>query len=262
MKRLSQVSTWLVLIFLFMPLVLMFVGAFDTSTTISFPPKGLTTEWFQVFFQNKILIAALGRSLWIGLLSALLSVIVGICCSLLLVRYSSRFRTLLSGLSSLPLAIPRIILGVAVLTLMYSLSLPRGWLYLLVGHVVMIVPYAVLVVSSQLVSSDLKLEEAAANLGANRMHIFLKVTLPIAFPGIVAAFLFAFTVSFQDAEASLLWIDPANPTLPVALLSMIRNQLTPEINAVAVVMMVISIGLPIAAERVLGGVVSRSVKAV
>jgi spermidine/putrescine transport system permease protein len=105
------------------------------------------------------------------------------------------------------------------------------------------------VVSSQLYGLDKRIEEAALNLGANRTQTFFEVTLPLIARGVLAAMLFAFTISFQDVEASMLWATPSTVTLPVRIYTMIRDEMTPKINVIAVLMMVFSVGLPVIAER-------------
>jgi len=144
--------------------------------------------------------------------------------------------------------ISRIILGVALLSFLYSVKLPRGYVYLLIGHIVITLPYVTLVVSSQLYGLDRRIEESALTLGANRIQTFFEVTMPLIFPGILAAMMFAFTISFQDVEASMLWSTQISMTMPVRIYLLIRDELTPKINVIAVIMIVLSVGLPVLAE--------------
>jgi spermidine/putrescine transport system permease protein len=250
-RRAGYVGMVFLLLFLFAPLVLVALLSFDSAQNIGFPMAGLTLDWYRTFAANTELQQAMVRSVLLGLVTAAGAGIVGTAIAVALVRYQFFGKRALAVLAAAPMVLPRIILGTTILLLMHQFQLPRGYLYLAAGHIVMALPYVVFVVSAQLVQVPRTLEEAAVNLGCGRVRTFIEVTLPLALPAVIAAMLFAFTISFQDAEASLMWVSPSTTTLPVNLLTMIRTGLTPEINVVAVVMIAVSVGLSLSAERLL-----------
>jgi spermidine/putrescine transport system permease protein len=250
-RRVGLVATVLLFLFLFAPLVFVAVLSFGDAPQISFPIRGVTLDWYTTFLNDAVMQRGMVRSVILALITALGAGAVGTAIAVALVRHRFVGRAALAALTTAPMVLPRIILGTMVLILLHQLRLPRGYAYLAIGHIVMALPYVVLVISAQLLQVSRSLEEAAVNLGCTRLRTFFEVTLPLAVPGVIASMLFAFTISFQDAEASLMWASPSSTTLPVSLLTMMRTGLTPEINVVAVVMMVLSVGLAIVAERLL-----------
>lgn len=251
MKRISLFMTTVVYLFLFIPLLFVVVMSFHPNAILSLPMPGLSLRWYQAFLGDTQLVKGLINSFGIAVMAALGAGVVGTACSLVLTRYQFPGKALFNAIVLSPMMISRIILGVALLTFLHTLHIPRGFLYLILGHVLLGTPYVVLVVSAQLQGLDKRIEEAALNLGANRIQTFFAVTLPLIMPGVVAAMMFAFTISMQDVEASMLWATPSSVTLPVRIYHMIRDELTPKINVVAVLMMVLSVGLPILAERMM-----------
>lgn len=248
MRRLSLVMTILVFAFLFVPLVFVVVMSFHPGAVASLPLPGLSLRWYRAFLADTLLIRSLFNSFGVALSAALGAGILGTACALALVRYSFPGKDLFNALVLSPMVISRIILGVALLSFLYSVKLPRGYVYLLIGHIVITLPYVTLVVSSQLYGLDRRIEESALTLGANRIQTFFEVTMPLIFPGILAAMMFAFTISFQDVEASMLWSTQISMTMPVRIYLLIRDELTPKINVIAVIMIVLSVGLPVLAE--------------
>ena len=138
--------------------------------------------------------------------------------------------------------IPQIITGISLLILLNAINLPKGYLYLVIGHVLLTLPFIVITVSSQLYGFPRELEEAALSLGANEIQTFFEITRPLIAPSIVAGMLFAFTVSFQEFVATQAWATPSTYTLPIRIYGRIRDALTPEINVVGVLMVVLSLG--------------------
>ncbi len=158
-----------------------------------------------------------------------------------LVRFDFPGKRLLNTFVLAPMIIPGIITGISLLILLNAIQLPRGYIYLIIGHVVLTLPYIVITVSSQLYGFPRELEEAALSLGANELQTFWEVTLPLIAPSIFAGMLFAFTVSFQEFVASQAWASPSTYTLPLRIFGRIRDALTPEINVIGVLMIVLSL---------------------
>lgn len=223
--------------------------SFHPESIPSLPMPGVSVRWYVKLFDDPRILTALGNSLLVAAIAALGAGILGTACAVVLVRHTFPGKALFNAVVLSPMVISRIILGVALLSFLHVLRIPRGYPYLVLGHILLGLPYVVVVVSSQLYGLDRRIEEAALNLGANRMQSFFEVTLPLIARGVMAAMMFAFTISFQDVEASMLWTTPSTVTLPVRIYTMIRDEMTPEINVIAVLMMVFSIGLPVTAER-------------
>lgn len=186
------------------------------------------------------MISALVNSLGLGLVTAIISALVGTPCALGLVRLDFPGKRFFNAFVMAPMIIPQIITGISLLLFLNALALPRGMLYLVIGHVLLTVPYVIITVSSQLYGFPKNLEEASLNLGANELETFFEVTLPLIAPSIIAGMLFAFTISFQEFVASQAWATPSTYTLPIRIFGRIRDALTPEINVVGVIMVALS----------------------
>jgi spermidine/putrescine transport system permease protein len=143
--------------------------------------------------------------------------------------------------------IPEVVLGVALLLFIRWLQQPKSFLLLLIGHVVITLPYVLLVVQARLVGIKREYEEAAQSLGANPLQTFKEITLPLLTPAILAGMLFSFTISFDDVTATLFWATAQNQTVPVKIFGMLRNSISPEINALGTVMIVLTIATPLLA---------------
>jgi len=225
--------------------------SFHPSSIITFPLPGYSLRWYQQFLSNSELHSAIMNSLLVGISAAILSGIIGTGCALGLVRLRFRGRAFFQTIVYVPILLPKVILGVALLTLLFNFDLPRGFLYLVIGHVVLTLPFVILVVSASLYGFQRDLEEAALDLGADELQTFFQVTLPLIMPSIVAGMLFAFTISFQDFEASQAWASPESVTLPITIFGKIRDELTPEINVVGVVFIIVAIAIPLIGERLM-----------
>jgi spermidine/putrescine transport system permease protein len=151
-----------------------------------------------------------------------------------------------------PVLVPETVLAVGLLLFIRWLGQPRTFLLLLAGHVMLSLPYVVLVVQARLIGIKRVYEEAALSLGANRLETFREVTLPLLMPAIVASLLLVFTISFDNITASMFWRPPGVETMPTQILSMLKFSISPEINALGTLMIVVTVGLPL-----LGGGLAR-----
>jgi spermidine/putrescine transport system permease protein len=246
-RRSLPIGTWLlrlvtlaVYIFLYLPIFVIILMSFHPEMFLTFPLPGYSLRWYGEFLQDELLIGALLKSLLLAGVSAVLSGLIGTPCALGLVRFDFPGKRLFNTFVLAPMIIPQVITGMSLLILLYSINIPKGYPYLILGHVLLTVPYVVITVSSQLYGFPRELEEAALSLGARELQTFLEVTLPLIAPSIFAGMLFAFTVSFQEFVASQAWATPSTYTLPLRIYARIRDALTPEVNVVGVLMVVIS----------------------
>src|SRR2546428_6858738 len=238
----------LVVLFLYLPIAILLIFSFNNSELPSFPLSGFTLHWYHQFLTNSDLRGALQTSAIIAALSSVGAVVLGILASIALVRRRFRGKASVSALLLSPLVIPYVVFGIALLLLFHTLGIPRSILTVVIGHIVICIPYTVLVVMPRLQQIDVSLEEAAYDLGASRLRAFRAITLPLILPAVVSAFLIAFTTSF-DAYAVASFVVGTRVTFPIYLYSALRfpSQL-PQVIAVAVVVLVLSLAVVVAAE--------------
>jgi len=238
----------LVVVFLYAPIVILLIFSFNNAEIPSFPLSGFTVHWYREFLANSDLRGALQTSAIIAALSSVGAVLLGVLASIALVRRRFKAKSAVSALVLSPLVIPYVVFGIALLLLFHTLGMPRSILTVVIGHIVICIPYTVLVVMPRLQQIDVSLEEAAYDLGATRLRTFRAITLPLIMPAVVSAFLIAFTTSF-DEYAVASFVVGTRVTFPIYLYSALRfpSQL-PQVIAVAVVVITVSLAVVVAAE--------------
>ena len=238
------------IVLLYLPIAVLLLFSLNANTTLSFPLQGLTTSWYEKLFANEPVLRAARNSVLVALGSSLAATVLGTMVALVVMRYKFRSRGLLLALAALPLIVPFVVLGVALLILFSALHIERSLWTIGIAHTVVALPYALLIIVARLAGFDANLEEAAMDLGANYPTTLRRIVLPIIAPAIVAAWLTAFTVSF-DEFALALFLAGTEPTFPVYLYSQLRfaNRL-PIMIALAVLMMIGTLTLVLIAERV------------
>jgi ABC-type spermidine/putrescine transport system permease subunit II len=238
----------LVLAFLYVPIGVMVAMGFNASPLYELPFR-FSTRWYSDLAGNSKLIDAGWNSVMIALITAALATILGVMASVALSRRSFRGKSLLRILLLPPIAIPWLITGTAMLVFFFWTGIGRGLHALLIGHVALAIPYVVLVVGTGLQSVRVDLEEAAMSLGSTPIHAFFSVTLPLLYPSIVGAALFAFAVSLDQFVISYFLATPGFTTLPVQIYSAIRKGFTPEINAISSILLFASMAVIIIVAR-------------
>lgn len=234
---------------LYLPIALLFLFSVNSSASLSFPIQQLTTDWYRQLFAAEAVLRSARNSLLVALGSSLAATILGAMVSILMLRYRFRAQNLLVSLAVLPLIVPYVVLGVALLILFSVLDINRSLWTIGIAHTVVALPYTLLIIASRLAGFDASLEEAAMDLGADYPTTLRRVVLPLIFPAMVSAWLTAFTVSF-DEFALALFLSGTQPTFPVYLFSQLRfaNRL-PVMIALAVLMMIGTLTLVFIAER-------------
>ena len=238
----------LVLVFLYLPIAVMMAMAFNRSPLYELPMQ-FDTKWFVALMQNEKLLQASLNSVLIAVANTIIATSLGTMAALAFQRYRFRGRTLLQLLLFPPITIPWLIIGTSMLVLFFWIGLGRGLHAILLGHVALSLPYVIVVVGARLKSFGETLQEAAATLGASPWQAFWRVSLPVMAPGIVAAALFAFAVSFDQFQISRFLAPPSVSTLPVVIYSAIRQGYTPEINAISTIIILVSMGLMLVIAR-------------
>ena len=246
--RVLRLFFFLVVVFLYAPIVILLIFSFNNAAVPTFPLSGFTLHWYHQFLVNADLRAALETSAIIAVLSSLGAVVLGILASIALTRRRFRGKAAVSALLLSPLVIPYVVFGISLLLLFHQLGVPRSLVTVVIGHIVITLPYTILVIVPRLSQIDVSLEEAAFDLGASRLRTFRSITLPLILPAVVSAFLIAFTTSF-DEYAVASFVIGTRATFPIYLYGALRFPARlPEVIAVAVVVMLVSLIVIVCAE--------------
>ena len=243
--------TLLAYLFLFGPIVVVVLLSFNPQEFGSFPIKGLTLKWYIQLAQNEQILAAIRTSFVLGGLTTVISTSIGLAAALALVRYRFPGKQIVATLLTAPILVPQVVLGVALLLFLRSMGMVTSFWLLLVGHVVLTLPFVILVVQARLYAIPRVYEEAAMSLGADRWYAFKDVTLPLLAPAVVAGGLFAFTISFDDVTATLFWKPTGIETVPTQILARLRLSMSQEINALGTAMILFTVLLPLVAMGLL-----------
>ncbi|MEO4041887.1 ABC transporter permease [Hoeflea sp. CAU 1731] len=235
----------LVYIFMFLPVAVVVLLSFNASQFGSFPMTGFSFRWFIELANNEAILRAFRTSIILGGLTALISTTLGVLASLALIRYKVPGQNLISTVLIAPILVPEVVLAVALLLFLNFLSINKSFALLLFGHVIFTLPFVILVVQARLVGIRRDIEEAALSLGANPVQTFFQITLPLLLPAVLAGGLFAFTISFDDITGTLFWKPGGVETVPTQIFAMLRNSISPEINALGTVMILLTVGLPV-----------------
>lgn len=209
------------LAFLYLPLILLPIFSFNDSIFIAFPLSGFTTEWYGRMLGDIAMQRALFTTLKVGIVAAVASTTLGLLAARALTRYAIPGRGVILGFATLPLFIPDIVLGISLLILVSSLGIPLSLFSVVLGHVMLCLPFAIAVLVSRLEGFDRNLEDASLDLGEDSWGTFWRVTFPLVLPGIVSSLLLTFIVSFDDFLIAF-FLSGGEPTLPVYIWGQLR----------------------------------------
>lgn len=246
MDRASQVP-WtcfigLIIVFLTFPLILVILFSFNSSALTSFPLTGFTLDWYRRLLENESFWPALRASLTVGIVVSVVSVAIGTLAALGLARMRQRWVTLAMTSLMAPMLLPALIIGVALLSYFVRfLGAPLGLPTVILSHLVIVEPFVIAIVFARLAAFDWSLVESARDLGASSLRTFFTITLPIIQPTIVGAGLVALALSLDDFVITFFTIGSGN-TLPTMVWGMVRTSLDPSINAIATLLILLSIG--------------------
>jgi len=239
----------LVLLFLGAPTLVVVPMGFTDSTFLSFPPPSYSLRWFETYFSSPLWTGATIRSFGVALGCALLATLLGGFAALALARSKSRWRGAMFAMFLAPMIVPRIVVALGLFYLFAQLGLVATDLGLVLGHTVLALPFTFVTVAAVLKGYDWRLDQAAATLGATRLRILTRITIPLLQGGLVAAFLFAFITSFDDLTVALFVSGGVTTTLPKQMWDDMILQLNPTLAAVSVVVFAFVTVLLLAAER-------------
>jgi spermidine/putrescine transport system permease protein len=236
-------------LFLYVPLIIVVVYSFNDSR-LNAEWVGFTTRWYGELLRDEQMIEAAWNSLLIGVVASAVSTVLGTMAGYAMYRFRLR---LLPILVVMPIAIPEILMGVSLLIFFVMLNLTLGLVSIILSHIAFCVGFVAIVVRSRLSGMDESLIEAARDLGASPVQAFRLVTLPLIMPGIVAGALMAFTLSIDDFVITFFTAGVDSVTLPLQIYSMIKIAVTPEVNAVSTLLMLLTLVLIVIATRLAPG---------
>lgn len=248
----SKTLAWLycaaVLVFLFAPLVIVVLFAFDAGSRGTFPIEGLSLRWFDQVFTDDVVMGAALNSIIVAAVTTLVALVLGTLAALALVRYRVRFSGVATSVIVLPVILPPLLIGIALLSFFGRLELTLSLWTVVAGHVLITVPFVVLTLSSRLAALDPSLEEAAATMGANRLRAFQHVTLPLLRSALMGSALIVIALSLDEFIITFLTIGSDN-TLPTVIWGQMRAGVSPVVNAISTLMLGATLILMIVARR-------------
>lgn len=240
-------TTIAVYLFMFLPIGGVILLSFSPDQYGGLNLQGFSLQWYAELRQNNAIRAAARTSLMLGAQTAIISSILGIMASMAMMRFDFPGKNAINTILVMPILMPEVVLGVALLLFLRWASVQRSYALLLMGHVLITLPFVILVVQARLAGLKREYEEAARSLGANALQTFFQITLPLIMPAVLAGMVFAFTISFDDITATLFWKSAGTETVPTQIFAMLRTSISPEINALGTLMIILTVGLPLCA---------------
>lgn len=239
--------TMLVLCYLYLPIALLVVNSFNSSR-YGFQWQGFTWEWYLKLLDNTALMEAARHSLVIAALSATLATVIGTLAAIALYRYRYRGKAAMSGLLFFLLVSPDIVLAIAFLSAFLLLGIALGFWSLLIAHISFCLPFVVVTVLARLRGFPPALIEAAQDLGAGEYQVFRQILLPMMAPALLSGWLLSFTLSLDDVVVSAFVTGPGYEILPVKVYSMVKVGVSPEVNVIATLLLVVSLVLVLVSQ--------------
>ncbi|PWE53205.1 ABC transporter permease [Metarhizobium album] len=228
-----------VLAFLYLPIVMLVLFSFNDSKVTSFPLAGFTLHWYEAFLANEQMLRALRNSLVVAVCATALSVVVGVTAAIALDRYEFPGKRLFQNAILLPLSLPGIVTGIAMLNFYKQIGIPQSLTAVVIGHATALLGVVVSQVMARLAKINRRQLEASADLGATPVETFRRVTLPTIRSSIIGSALLCFTLSFDEIPVTY-FLTGREVTLPIYIYSTLRRGITPEINAVGTVIVAAS----------------------
>ena len=249
-KRVNWLAVYatVYMLFLYAPVVLLPMFAFNDATIIAFPLEGFTTKWFSTLWTTETLHAAVGNSLIVAASTAILSTVLGAFAARAGARYAFPLKRGIMGLILLPLVLPEIIIAVSLLIVLVQMGLSLSLWTVIIGHVLICTPFSIAVLNSAFQGMDMSLEEASFDLGETKWGTFRRVTLPLVMPGIISSLLICFTISLDEFIIAF-FLTGTDVTLPVYIWSQLRFPTKlPSIMALGTILLVLTVTLLLLSE--------------
>ncbi|AWX15894.1 spermidine/putrescine ABC transporter permease PotC [Mergibacter septicus] len=248
-RSLRNIFMFVVYAYLYIPIVILIVNSFNADR-YGLTWKGFSLNWYGRLFNNDTLIQAAGHSVTIAFFSATMATLIGSLTAIALYRYRFKGKQFVSGMLFVVMMSPDIVMAVSLLSLFLIVGISLGFWSLLFSHVTFCLPYVVVAVFSRLKGFDIKMLEAARDLGASEVTILRKIIFPLALPAIISGWLLSFTISLDDVVVSSFVTGVSYEILPLKIFSLVKTGVTPEVNALASIMIVFSLSLVILSQLI------------
>ncbi len=249
-KLFSRLFLGLVFVYLYAPIAVLVVNSFNDSK-YGHSWRGFSWRWYEKLWNNSALLEAFYHSLTIGVLAATLATLIGTLMAYALYRFQFRLKQATSGLLFVVMMSPDIVLAITFLVVFMALGVALGFWSLLIAHITFCLPFVVVTVYARLRDFDGNLIEASRDLGAGEARTFVTVVLPMSMPAIVSGWLLSFTLSLDDVIVSSFVTGPSYEILPIRVFSMVKVGVSPEVNVLATVLLVISVVLVLSAQLIM-----------
>lgn len=242
--------------YLYIPIIILIVNSFNESR-FGINWQGFSTKWYELLMNNDSLLQAAGHSLTMAIISATFATIIGTLTAVALFRYRFRGKPFVGGMLFVVMMSPDIVMAISLLVLFMILGVSLGFWTLLFSHITFCLPFVVVTVYARLKDFDVKMLEAARDLGAGEFTILRKIILPLALPAVVAGWLLSFTLSMDDVVVSSFVTGPSYEILPLKIYSMVKVGVSPEVNALATILLLMSLILVCLSQWVMRDKVSK-----
>jgi spermidine/putrescine transport system permease protein len=242
--------TGLILFLIYIPILVLVVNSFNASK-YGIKWGGFTFKWYEKFWNNDGLMTAALNSLTVSIVAATVATIIGTLAAVALHRYQFKGKALLSSMVFVSMLTPEIVMAISLLIVFMALGIKLGFVSLVIGHITFCLPFVIVAVYSRLKGFDMKMLEAARDLGASESNIFWKIILPLVLPAVSAGWLLSFTLSLDDVIVSAFVTGPGYEILPLKVYSMVRVGVSPEVNAISTILLVVSLVLVIVSQLLL-----------
>ena len=240
------IALWLGYVFLYLPILVVVIMSFNDSANL-FVWRGFSLRWYPELFSDAAMMQGLGNTLIVATGATAIATVLGTLLAYGIHRYTRG--GLIRAFAIAPAILPDLLLGIGLLTLFALLSVTLGLHSVVIAHAVFATAFVTAIVLARMASLDPSLEEASRDLGAGPVRTFVRVTLPQLAPGIIAGALLAFTLSIDEFVIAYFTTAPTQPTLPIVIYTMVRFGVTPQVNALASLLLLVSIVAVIAAQR-------------
>lgn len=249
----SKIITILVFIFLLSPLLVVILASFSPTPLVFFPPKGISLKWYgNIFTSSTNFLDGFINSIKIAAVATLIDIVLGVSAALSVSRYQFKYKELLVSFFTSPMYVPSMAFAFVLLLVFSRIGSVPGMLKILLGHIIIIMPYIIRNTLSILSTFNWTLEDAASSLGANNMQTFFRVTLPLIKPGVIAGAMLSFLYSFDEVVLSSLLSSPKFVTLPIRIMNYIEFSFDPTIAAISTVLIIMSLLSIVLLERFFG----------
>ncbi|QBQ63142.1 spermidine/putrescine ABC transporter permease PotC [Actinobacillus indolicus] len=249
-RVLKSFFMFVVYAFLYIPIIILVINSFNADR-YGLTWKGFSWNWYERLFSNDTLIQAATNSITIAFFAATFATLIGALTSIALYRYRFRGKQFVGGMLFVVMMSPDIVMAVSLLALFMLVGVALGFWSLLLAHITFCLPYVVVTVSSRLNDFDSKMLEAAKDLGASEFTILRKILFPLLLPAIISGWLLSFTISLDDVVVSSFVTSASYEVLPLKIFSLVKTGVTPEVNALATIMIIFSLALVVLSQLVL-----------